>query len=102
MGKPKYKIIYTRLALTDLEEIFDYIAEDNFEVAQLYLQSLDDTIQYLSEFPLMGKISIDPELRRRKIRVLVFKRYLIFYKIEDHSIIIQRVVHASRDFIHLV
>ena len=49
------RVIRTPQAKNDLKEIWNYIADYSEERANSSLRMLDDTMQKLAQFPLMGK-----------------------------------------------
>ena len=49
----KAKIIYTPVAVDDLDEIFSYISKDNLSSAETLLEKIAGNIAKLSTFPHM-------------------------------------------------
>ncbi|GAB6909758.1 type II toxin-antitoxin system RelE/ParE family toxin [Desulfosarcina cetonica] len=85
--------VFSPHAEFDLEEIGDYIARDNPSRAVSFIQEIRD---------LCAKLTASPEaypLRRelgQDIRMVAFRRYLIFYTAGD-CIRIERILHGARD-----
>jgi toxin ParE1/3/4 len=93
-------IIITPRASQDIDEHFAYIAQDNFDAALRFFDSARLTFSQLAKTPGMGSPFqiINPRLvGLRKWAVKDFKKYLIFYRYDDESIEVVRVVHAARD-----
>jgi addiction module RelE/StbE family toxin len=88
------KIVWTRKALYDLKDIFDYIDKDSHQYAVLTTEQILNKVQILVTAPLAGKIV--PEFSSPDLRELIFKSYRIIYKLESTSIAIVRVYHSSR------
>ena len=81
-------------ALTDLAEIWDYIAADNVSAADAIADLIGDKVQALSRQPGMGRAR--PELAN-ELRSLPAGRYMIFYLPLSNGIDIVRVLHGARD-----
>ena len=84
----------------DIEECFVFIAENNLEAALKFLIAVEDSLEELSRFPMIGK-----EGRHRDERLFSYRiwrvrdhySYLLFYKVTAESIELFRVLHGSRD-----
>lgn len=95
-----YQIFKRPQAERDIEEAFVYIAEDNLDVAVYFLAAVEDSIEQLAQFPLIGKQRSFTDKRFQHIRmwrVKDYTDYLIFYQVVDDRIEIIRMVHGSRD-----
>ena len=97
----KYKILYSRAALDDLDEIFSYIAKDNVIIAEILLEKFNESILKLSNFPNLGSVLSADEftLISDGYRFLVVHPYIIFYRIIEESIVIHRILHGRRDYL---
>jgi len=82
-------------AQTDLDEIWYYIAEDNFEAADRLLVAI------VSRFPKLASMP-EPGPRRDELssglRSFAVGNYVIFYRRFENGIEIARVLHGARDF----
>ena len=90
------KIILSPQAIEDLAAIVRRIAKDDPEVAQRIGHALIDRVSILENFPLLGS----PYAKRRGVRKLVSRPYLIFYRVraEENCVDILRYWHgAQRD-----
>jgi toxin ParE1/3/4 len=71
------EIRWTSEAATWLEDIHDYIAQDNPSAAARVVQGIYDRVQSLGEFPDLGqKYRSEPE---GDVRILLFGHYRIAY-----------------------
>lgn len=90
------KLRFALLAQQDLQEIFDYIAEDNPVTAERFIQKVEARCRSLVAMPNIGRTRDDlaPGLRS-----IVEGNYLIFYRgiNTENSIYIVRIFHAKRD-----
>ena len=89
-------VAFTDEALRDLEEIGDYIARDNRDRAATFVAELREKCLNLSEFPQAYPL-VD-RLARFGTRKRSHRSYLIFYRIVGESIVIQHILHASRNY----
>jgi plasmid stabilization system protein ParE len=86
--------VLTPLAARDLNEIWDYLAEDNVEAANGTLSALEKTMRKLAKQPGIGHLRDD--LADRRHRFFLVYSYLIVYRAADPLEVI-RVLHAARD-----
>jgi plasmid stabilization system protein ParE len=85
------------LAQQDAEDLFDYIAADDFETALRVEQELTDTFLLLASRPHIGHTRQDLQLPRH-LRVWPFYFYLIVYRPETKPLEIVRLWHGARKF----
>ncbi len=81
-------------AVTDLEEIHDFIAADNPSKAKEFIIFLRNKCQILADSPFAGRAR--PEIRH-DLRSFPVKRYVILYRVLDDCVEIVSVIHGSRD-----
>jgi addiction module RelE/StbE family toxin len=89
------KIEWTEPALSDLENIRDYIRGDSEYYAARFVERIIEAIENLERFPEMGR-SV-PEVEGENARELLFRNYRIVYRVEPERILVLTVIHASRD-----
>jgi toxin ParE1/3/4 len=76
------------------------IARDSMSAAIRFLDSVEDTLHRLLEYPTLGRLRDfdDPRLAAvRSIQVRGFRKHLIFYVIEPDGIYVLAVLHGARD-----
>jgi toxin ParE1/3/4 len=89
------KIAITESALSDLEDIENYIAQDSPIIARRFIGRIFDKIDLLYQHPKAGKPV--HEFKDDSIREILLNKYRIIYQIVGLSQInIVRVVHGSR------
>jgi toxin ParE1/3/4 len=81
-------------ASADLSEIWEFIAQENIERADAFVDRIDEKFRALAAQPFMG--------RERKelgpgIRSIAMPPYVIFYETLPDGIMIVRVLHGARD-----
>lgn len=85
------RLRYERGALSDLEEIFAYIAADNPKAAARLVARIEAAARAITETPRMGEATRNPRFRR-----LVIGNYLLVYEIAPDEIVIHYLRHGAR------
>ena len=88
------KINWTREALLRLQEIEEYIYEDNPEAAVKFVDKLISVTQDLIKYPEKGRVV--PELSIDRFRELIYKNYRIVYLLKKKSIEILTVFESHK------
>jgi plasmid stabilization system protein ParE len=94
------KVIFSRNAEQDLEDIGDWIARNNPERARSFVADLVRTCKSTGRAPRSYPLvdgSRDPTLRRR-----IHANYLIFFDIGAKEVEILHVIHGARDYARIV
>lgn len=101
----KYDIIRTEMADELIHKLILYIAR-NFgnETALARLDEMENAISLLSDDPYMGEKPRYSLLRRQGYLVLILKKDLVFYKVDDDKklITIYAVVDQRQDYLSIV
>jgi addiction module RelE/StbE family toxin len=96
------KLRYNPVAISDLEEIKEYISEDNETAAVKIVKELIDKTESLIDFPNMG-LSLGRKIGlETKYKYLICNQYIIFYIFEENTISIMRIIHGKRDYLRLL
>ena len=91
------KIVWTELSVSELKEIFDYIAIDSKRYARNQIERIKSKTLILKTLPEIGRMV--PELENPEIRELIEGNYRIVYRIKSQNIAeILTIHHSSRDF----
>ena len=87
------RIRWLRLALSDLDEIAEYISKTNTSASRKIIKTLWNNAQSLVKHPNIGR-----QGRVHGTRELIISgtNYIIPYRVIDEEIQILRVLHASR------
>ena len=80
------KIYWSPLAVESLEEIYEYISNDNVAAAQNLIENIFDKVESLADNSERGRIV--PELNREDVRELFEGEYRIIYKLESKKLFI--------------
>ena len=88
------RLVVRPQALTDLDDIFDYIAEDSLDRAIAFIRKLYEQMEKLATNPNMGRRRDEllPELRS-----FPYGNYLIFYIPLDDGVDVVRVLNGARE-----
>ncbi len=84
------KVKWVRLALNDLDEAGEFIAQDNPEAASRVLKRIWDAVQMLADHPHAGRVPGTREL------VTAGTSFIIPYRVAENTIQILRVLHGKR------
>jgi toxin ParE1/3/4 len=96
------KINYLSTAERDLVEIFKYILKDKPSAAASLLEEIDRSISKLSQNPELGVVPNDDRLKNLGYRILIIRKYLVFYVVKKKYIQIRRVLHGARQYSYLL
>lgn len=98
MSGNNYQIKLLKIAEEDFTEIVSYVAVDNVSAANSLADNIEKDLELLSENPNLGRIPRDEEVRNLGYRYLIVQNYLIFYTIEDKTILVHRILHSARNY----
>ena len=102
MKRPEYKIRFLRIAEDDLNEIINYIAADRPSAADSLATKIEKNLLLLSKDPYLGRVPREDELSKMNYRYLIIDNYLLFYTIEEETILVYRILHGARDYLNLL
>jgi toxin ParE1/3/4 len=90
------KIVLTKRAFADLDDIRAFIAREDAERADAFVRRLHQKCGTLSRHPRRYPVlaSIDAQ----DVRKLNYRGYLIFYVTNQKEVRILRIVHGARDW----
>ena len=88
------KLVWTEEALRWLEDIFEYIAQDNADAAVRTVQGIYGRAQELIVHPEMGERYAGSE---RHVRILLHEHYRIAYLVKPERVEVLGVFHGALD-----
>jgi plasmid stabilization system protein ParE len=88
------KVNWTRKGRQRLQQIYDYIANDQPENALNFIDQITQHVELLMEHPRQGKIV--SKYQRDDIREIYEGRYRIIYRILPQQIDILTIRHSAR------
>jgi toxin ParE1/3/4 len=88
------RVRVTQDAERDLDEIWVYIARDNIDAANRFIDELTSSFLLLGSSPRMGRSreELKPNLRSHPVG-----NYVIYYRETEGGVSIVHVVHGARD-----
>jgi toxin ParE1/3/4 len=87
------KLIWSRAAARDLDELAAYIAEDSEQASESVEARIDQEARLLSRFPRSGRIG---RISGTRERVVSRTAYILVYRIVSGRVRILRVYHGAR------
>jgi len=80
-----YHIILTREALSDLEEIADYIRVESPQAAALVAEKILDAIDSVASMPERFKRVGKSQKRGSPVHAMIVRPFIVYYRIEQSS-----------------
>ena len=93
---PPRIVRWTERARCDLQEIGDYIADDDPRAADRWVERLFERAERAAALPLAGRRV--PEIGRDDVREVFLRTYRLVYRVLDASIDILTVFEGHRRF----
>ena len=88
------QIIWTEPALSDLNNIAEYVALDNVTAAAQLVKKVFSSTKQIAQFPKSGRKP--PELNESKYLEIIVGPCRIFYRIDQQTIYILYVMRSER------
>ncbi|GBF33739.1 hypothetical protein DCCM_2849 [Desulfocucumis palustris] len=95
----QYKIQITYIAISDMEEIYYYIAEQLQapETAMEQYNRIADAIETLDTYPERVKLMETEEERALELRQMPVDNFSVFFHIREDRVIITNVLYSASD-----
>lgn len=87
------KIQLAKSATEDLHDVEAYIKQDNPQAARQTIHRVLDAIQYLVEFPAMGRPG---RLPRTRELVVSGTPFIVIYQVRVNTLVVLRILHGAR------
>jgi len=88
------KIRWSPRAVSNFEDICNYIARDSDYYASLFAKRVDAIVKNIPQFPKAGRVV--PEYGDQNIREKIYENYRIVYRIKKEMIEIAAICHAAK------
>jgi toxin ParE1/3/4 len=88
------RLVWTEPALSDLNDIAEYIALENPQAARELVQRVFSTVERLEQHPKSGRIP--DELERGRYREVIAGPCRIFYRLAGDHVLILYVMRSER------
>ena len=99
----KYRIQYSKVAIRDLERVRLEVlnASASNDITDKYINDLLDAIEAKADFPESGK-PLYYENDFTGYYFVIFKAYLVFYRVEQTSMMVDRVLFSGSDYLKIL
>ena len=87
-------LIISEQAIEDLKDIWLYIANDDLNIADKFIDSIYEKCKIFLEFPESGR---NRDEITTGLKSLIVTNYIIFYRIKSNNIEIARILNGYRD-----
>lgn len=98
MSPRRFEVLWTEVAIRDLEQIVDYVAQEAPMAAQRVFDSIAEHSRTLDSLPLRGRIV--PELAKLEItsyRELIISPYRLLYRLSSNRVFVVGVFDSRRN-----
>jgi len=92
----KFRVRITRAAERDIEETWNFIADDSAEEADKLLRRLEEQIETLERFPERCPLIPENEILGTHYRHLLYGNYRNVFRIARKTVYVLRVIHGAR------
>ena len=90
------QVIWTEPALSDLNEIAEYVALDNFDAAANLVQEVFAVVERLEAHPKSGRRPLELD-RKTRYREVIVGPCRVFYRVESEKVYILYVMRGERE-----
>ena len=94
------RVVVRPKARRDIREVADYIAADNLDASDRFIDEAHSAFELLAKMPLMGSAR---RFRREALkglrvwRIAGFEKYLVVYRPQRAGVEVIRVLHGARE-----
>ena len=92
----KYRVDITKVAESDIWDIFRYVASDNESSAKKLITEIERQIDSLEQFPLRCPVIPESQDLGTEYRHIIYGNYRTVFRIEGYRVIILRVIHGAQ------
>ena len=89
-----HKVRWSPRAISNLEEICDYIAVDSGYYACLFAKRIIAIVKDIPQFPRAGRVV--PEYKDEKLREKIYHNYRIVYRLKNDAVEIVAICHGAK------
>jgi toxin ParE1/3/4 len=93
---PKYRVEITKVAESDIKDIFRHIASDNPAAANLWVNEIGRQIDSLEKFPSRCPVIPESQDLGKEYLHFLYGNYRTIFRMEGSRVIIMRVIHRAR------
>ncbi len=95
----KYEVKYSKVAIRDLDKVWSEVLEvsKSYDITTKYIDDLIDKVVAKADQPKSGS-PLYYEDSFTGYYFVVFKSYMVFYRLEDNVILVDRVLYGKSDY----
>ena len=98
-----YSITWTSQGLGDLMSCVEFVMQVSYKAAIELREEIDSSVSGLSTFPERNPVFKMPKSFPYVLRkMIVKKRYIVLYSVENDEIVIYRVLDARKKFSYII
>ena len=96
----KYSVKYSTVAIRDLDRVWAEVfeASRSYEITEKYIDDLMDKVEAKAPYPKSGS-PLYYENGFTGYYFIVFKAYMVFYRLESDTMLVDRVLYGKSDYI---
>jgi len=91
----KFRVRITRAAERDVEETWNFIADDSPEAAEKFVRRLEEQIETLETFPERCPLIPENEMLGTRYRHMLYGNYRTVFRIAGKTVYVIRVIHRA-------
>ena len=88
----RFRVRITRTAERDVEEIWNFVAQDSPEAAERFIGRLEEHIETLERFPERCPLIPENEILRTHYRHLLYGNYRAVFRIVRKTVYVLRII----------
>lgn len=92
----KFRVRITRTAERDIEEIWNFTAQNSPPAAEQFIDRLEEQIETLEHFPERCPLIPENEILGTRYRHLLYENYRSVFRIARRMVYVLRVIHGAR------
>ncbi len=92
----RYQVKITRIAESDLTEIWDHIAKDSPAEAEKFIARIEHQITTLEQYPERCASVPENEVLGTGYRHILYGDYRTIFRVSPKTVYILRIIHGSR------
>ena len=95
------KIVFSKKSEQQIDEIYQYVLSkaNDEDIAKKYVNELIDKTEILKKHAFVGRQLEIIDNIVTQYRFLVYKDYLIFYRVDENKVYIDRILSSKTDYV---
>ena len=95
------EIVFSKKSDDQLDEIYNYVlsVSNDDDTAKKYINGLIDKTEILKKHAFVGRKLVLLDNIITQYRYIKYKEYLIFYRVDNDKVYIDRILHSKKDYV---